>query len=89
MRFLYCDRDPHLENLCGRWHLTEHCLEKVGIADRVHDLIHRNRLFPNAQKSYRATFAARSSLMLDFIMLALGAIFFAAGIGYAYACERL
>jgi len=27
--------------------------------------------------------------MLDVVMLALGLGFFAAGIGYAYACERL
>jgi len=27
--------------------------------------------------------------MLDALMLALGFAFFAAGIGYAYACERL
>ena len=27
--------------------------------------------------------------MLDIVMLALGAGFFVAGIGYAYACERL
>jgi len=27
--------------------------------------------------------------MLDIVMLALGASFFLAGIGYAYACERL
>jgi len=27
--------------------------------------------------------------MLDIFMLALGAAFFAAGISYAYACERL
>jgi len=27
--------------------------------------------------------------MLDLVMLALGLGFFAAGIGYAYACERL
>jgi len=27
--------------------------------------------------------------MLDIVMLALGFGFFAAGIGYAYACERL
>jgi hypothetical protein len=48
-----------------------------------------HRLFPNVRNSYPATLAARSSLMWDFMMLALGAIFFAAGIGYAYACERL
>ena len=28
-------------------------------------------------------------LMLDVLMLALGLGFFAVGIGYAYACERL
>jgi len=27
--------------------------------------------------------------MLDIVMLALGAGFFAASVGYAYACERL
>jgi hypothetical protein len=45
--------------------------------------------FRNTQKLRLATSAARSSLMWDFMMLALTAIFFAAGIGYAYACERL
>jgi hypothetical protein len=32
---------------------------------------------------------AQEHPMLDIIMLALGAGFFLAGIGYAYACERL
>jgi hypothetical protein len=31
----------------------------------------------------------KEHLMLDVFMLALGLGFFAAGIGYAYACERL
>jgi hypothetical protein len=31
----------------------------------------------------------KEHLMLDILMLALGLGFFAAGIGYAYACERL
>jgi hypothetical protein len=31
----------------------------------------------------------RSIFMLDAFMLALGLGFFVAGIGYAYACERL
>jgi hypothetical protein len=31
----------------------------------------------------------QEQLMLDLVMLALTAGFFAAGIGYAYACERL
>jgi hypothetical protein len=53
-------------------------------------LIHRKQ--PSRQ---RATFARtnaiaiRSISMLDIVMLALGFGFFAAGIGYAYACERL
>jgi hypothetical protein len=36
-----------------------------------------------------ANYRAQEPLMLDVIMLALGLGFFAAGIGYAYACERL
>jgi hypothetical protein len=31
----------------------------------------------------------RSNRMLDAVMLGLGLSFFVAGIGYAYACERL
>ena len=31
----------------------------------------------------------KEHLMLDVLMLALGLGLFAAGIGYAYACERL
>jgi hypothetical protein len=32
---------------------------------------------------------ARSSEMLDIIMLAIGFAFFALSIGYVYACDRL
>ncbi len=32
---------------------------------------------------------AKESLMMDILMAALAIGFFAAGIGYAYACERL
>jgi hypothetical protein len=32
---------------------------------------------------------AQEHLMLDVVMMALGLGFFVAGIGYAYACERL
>jgi len=31
----------------------------------------------------------RSDHMMDFLMLVLALVFFAAGIGYAYACEQL
>ena len=47
----------------------------------------------NPAVSDSATIAARNHrkehLMLDVVMLALGLGFFALGIGYAYACERL
>jgi hypothetical protein len=36
-----------------------------------------------------ANYRAQEHFMLDVVMLALGLGFFAAGIGYAYACERL
>ena len=36
-----------------------------------------------------ADHVAQEHPMLDIVMLALGLGFFAAGIGYAYACERL
>jgi hypothetical protein len=31
----------------------------------------------------------REPYMLDFIMLAMGLVFFALSIGYVYACDRL
>jgi len=39
--------------------------------------------------SYVAAQAPQEYPMLDILMLALGFGFFAASIGYAYACERL
>ena len=36
-----------------------------------------------------AIHTAQEHPMLDIVMLALGLGFFVAGIGYAYACERL
>jgi hypothetical protein len=32
---------------------------------------------------------ARERSMLDFVMLAMGLVFFALAIGYSYACDRL
>ena len=37
----------------------------------------------------REASAARRISMLDIVMLALGLGFFAAAVGYTYACERL
>ena len=50
--------------------------------------IRRERLIENA---HAVTVNKRDwrTLMWDVVMLALGLGFFAAGIGYAYACERL
>jgi hypothetical protein len=44
---------------------------------------------PNAQGLCTATGATRSIFMWDVVMLVLGFGLFAAGIGYAYVCERL
>jgi hypothetical protein len=52
-------------------------------------LIHRNT--PSRKRADVASGNKRDKehLMLDVVMLVLGLGFFAAGIGYAYACERL
>ncbi len=42
-----------------------------------------------ADAAFTEISATRSIFMWDVIMLALAFGFFAAGIGYAYACERL
>jgi hypothetical protein len=42
-----------------------------------------------ARRLSPADYRALEHPMLDIVMLALGFGFFAAGIGYAYACERL
>jgi hypothetical protein len=43
-----------------------------------------NEAAPHAARTY-----AQEQLMLDILMLAIGCGLFAAGIGYAYVCERL
>jgi hypothetical protein len=37
----------------------------------------------------RGKFVARSISMMDVVMLAIGAVFFALSIGYVYACDQL
>jgi hypothetical protein len=39
--------------------------------------------------SFRLRQCARSTAMMDVVMLALGFAFFAVSIGYVYACDRL
>ena len=48
-------------------------------------LIHRNPPCRKASGNKRD----KEHLMLDIAMLALGLCFFAAAVGYTYACERL
>jgi hypothetical protein len=50
-------------------------------------LIQRNPLF--TAKRHDPSRRDRENTMLDIVMLALGLGFFAAAIGYTYACERL
>jgi hypothetical protein len=52
-------------------------------------LIHRNRAFPKKRARCARKYREGASHMMDILMLALGFGLFAAGIGYAYACERL
>jgi hypothetical protein len=52
-------------------------------------LIQRNTPCRNAHKLRTETSATRSLFMWDVVMLALALGLFVAGIGYAYACERL
>jgi hypothetical protein len=47
------------------------------------------RLIENARTLLPAARATGETVMWDVVMLALGLGFFAAGIGYAYVCERL
>jgi hypothetical protein len=39
--------------------------------------------------AYQVLLIARSTSMMDVVMLAIALAFFALSIGYAYACERL
>jgi hypothetical protein len=43
----------------------------------------------NTQRLRQANARGKELLMWDIVVLALGLGFFVAGIGYAYACERL
>jgi hypothetical protein len=51
-------------------------------------LIRRNSHRPGCN-GRRRNYRRKEHLMLDVVMLVLGLGFFALGIGYAYACERL
>jgi hypothetical protein len=52
-------------------------------------LIQRNRPSPRTRIVASGNKRGKEHLMLDIVMLALGLGFFAAAVGYTYACERL
>jgi hypothetical protein len=51
--------------------------------------IYRNALDRKSATARTGNKHRKEHLMFDVVMLALGLGFFVAGIGYAYACERL
>jgi hypothetical protein len=78
-----------IENLCGEWHFTITDTGKAWVAIRS-AVGSSQDAFPETHRSCAAkTRATRSFVMWDVVMLALGFGLFIAGIGYAYACERL
>jgi hypothetical protein len=52
-------------------------------------VIHRDSHRPEHCNDRSRKYRRKEHLMLDVVMLVLGFSFFALGIGYAYACERL
>ena len=87
MRFLYRRHQPHLENLCGRWHFS--AVKVPAGRLEMHAAFARGERSAGIQRHRRVCRATRSNSMMDILMLALGAAFFALAIGYTYACERL
>jgi hypothetical protein len=87
MRFLYHRPPGRIENLSAKWHVTATDAGKAENAIRS-----AGRSIATRLSGTRGTYGNtrdKEHLMLDIVMLALGLGFFVAGIGYAYACERL
>jgi hypothetical protein len=51
--------------------------------------IHIASLWLETYLQVRSRTFERGPYMLDFVMLAMGLVFFALAIGYSYACDRL
>jgi hypothetical protein len=70
-----------------RWHVTA----TDYVSSRIVAAIARRSGFgvPEIPNRFAQAGATKEHLMLDIVMLALGLGFFAAAVGYTYACERL
>jgi hypothetical protein len=71
------------------WHLTATDYGKGPDCSCDPALIRCIHLPWNTQIVSRRSRRDKEHLMLDIVMLALGLGFFAAAVGYTYACERL
>jgi hypothetical protein len=78
-----------LENICGRWHFTATATGKSPDCSCDPVLIQRNPRSLQHPQAALGNKHDKEHLMLDVVMLALGLGFFAAAVGYTYACERL
>jgi hypothetical protein len=85
MTFLYRSLCSPLENICDKWQVIA-ARKTLGILDS------RQVMPRQALPAVRHTVEpciARSTKMLDIIMLAIGLGFFALSVGYTIACDRL
>ncbi|MDH6256646.1 hypothetical protein [Bradyrhizobium sp. BR13661] len=86
MEFLYFCHSPRLENLWRQWHFTA---VKILVGATWIDFDPSQDVRPKLRNSCARTERNEEYPMMDILMLALAAAFFALAIGYTYACERL
>jgi hypothetical protein len=88
MEFLYLSARRLLENICAECHSSRVRWGNLGSRSIAFDLA-QIAFRKSADGAAATTRRNRSIQMLDVLMIALTASFFALAIGYAYACERL
>jgi len=81
MRFLYRPRRLGLELLCETGHLVAVEIIEAAVLSSIKARRETRRNLFNWPRG--------TSIMLDVIVLAIGLVFFALSIGYAYACDWL
>ena len=76
-----------MATICGphKWKGAHANLYRISISQ----LMPPSRIHMPEVPSFRLRQCARSTAMMDVVMLALGFAFFAVSIGYVYACDRL